>query len=400
MSTMQKLSIAFTVALLFLCSCHNPGNKPVTNECKEIEVTSPSITAIEELISDYDTIRLEASDKSLISGILQIHVMNDKLYVTDSSLSFVFIFSKQGKYLSKICNQGEGPQEYLKIGSFETDEANNRLLLTDNFTKRLFEYNENGKLIQIIPLSFTPNLIVSDKSGRYINVNSASKDKSDSKEILYNVIHIVGNQGEITEAFLEDDTPKRIDIRTACAASYTENKELLYMPMLSNTIFRVHQSRAIPEYTLKNTTNRKDITQKEKKELHFEYGNDNIEQAEKDGYLISCGSFLASDSLVFLDLGWNSLLYTYYSKANGTSVTISPNALHGNKGFCEIFSAHPKAIKNNSLYISVPVEKASYVLSMLPDSKLKTFLGSIDEGDNPCIISYQLKSQLFTSQQQ
>lgn len=179
---MKKLSIIFFLTLTF-CSCNSSSNQQLPENSKKITIASPAHLAVEDLISDYDTIRLEASEKSLLSGILQIHTMNDKLYITDSSLSLVFIFTKQGKYLSKIANQGEGPQEYFKIGSFETDETNNRLLLTDSFSKRLFEYDENGHLLQVIPLTFTPNLIVSDISKRYIHTSSASKNDNESKNI-------------------------------------------------------------------------------------------------------------------------------------------------------------------------------------------------------------------------
>lgn len=397
---MKKLSLIVFLILTF-CSCNPSSNQRTTYESsKEITITSPICPAVEDFIADYDIIRLETSDKSLLSGILKINIMNDKLYITDSSSSFVFIFTKQGKYLSKIANQGEGPQEYIKIGSFETDEANNRLLLTDSFSKRLFEYDENGQLIRVIPLTFTPNLVVSDISKRYIHTSSASKSEKESKNIRENDIHIIDKQGKITETFLKDETPRRIDIRTACAASYAENGELLYLPMLANTIFRIHGSEAIPEYTLNNQSALKSVTTDKKQELYFKYNDNNIEQAEEEGYLISCGCFLASDSLVLLDLGWEKPIYTYYSKGNKTSVTIAPDKLRGNKGLCEIFSAHPKAIENNSLYISVPVEKASYVLPMLPtESKLKKFLETTNDTDNPYIISYRLNSHLFTKLQ-
>ncbi len=380
-----------------IAGCQNPGNNVISEKGKDIPVTAPLSLSVEELIADYDTIRLEASAHSLLSGILQIHIMNNKLYVTDNSMSIIFIYSMQGKYLSKICNQGEGPEEYIKIGSFETDVANNRLLLTDSFSKRLFEYDENGNLLQTIPLSFSPTLIASDKSKRYIHLNSASKNEYGNAGMEKNNIHIIDSKGNATETFLKDDTPQRIDIMSACAASYTEDKELLYMPILSNIIYRIHNSQAIPEYTLNNQSNRKTITDEEKKELFYEYGNNNIEEAEENGYLISCGSFLHSDSLVFLDLGWNLPLYTYYSKSNDVSITINPDRLKGNKGLCEIFSAHPKAISNNSLYISVPLEKIQYTLPLLPQGKLKTFFEGISEEDNPCIIAYRLKDELFTN---
>lgn len=390
-----KFYLAIVTALATLLSCQRASKKSVDVACNKIEVSEPIALPVEKLIADYDTIRLETSDQSLLSDILQIHLMNNKLYVTDSSLAYVIIFSKQGKYLSKICNQGEGPSEYIKIGSFETDKYNNRLLLTDSFSKRLFEYNENGELLRVIPLSFMPNRIASDQSGRFIHTCSASKLNNEEEKILNNCIHIVNEQGKITDTYLTDDTPQRLDIRSACAASYTAKGELLYMPILSNTIFKVQDSQAIPEYTILNRTKRKSVSDEKKKTLHYEYHKDNIGKAEQEGYLISCESFLSSDSLTFLDLGWDNRLYTYYSKADSTSITINPNDLQGNKGLCEIFSAHPKAIDGHSLYISVPMGKIAYTLPLLPDCKLKTFFESTKEGDNPVVIAYRVRDNLF-----
>lgn len=383
------------ISILTIVGCHNTSN-PISKKGEELLIPPPLKVSVEELISDYDTIRLELSDHSILNGILQIHTMNDKLYITESNMSIVFIYSMEGKYLSKICNQGEGPEEYIKIGSFETDPANNRLLISDSFSNRLFEYNEDGALLKVIPLDFRPLRIASDISKRYIHMNSTTTEEYNTPEMKRNNVHIISNEGKVIKSFLEDDTPERLDILSACATSYSESGELLYMPILSSTIYRIHNQEAIPEYTLNNQTGRKTITAKEKKELHFQYSHNNIEEAEKEGHLINCGSFLNSDSLIFLDLGWNEPLYTYYFKSEKRSISINPEKLKGNQGLCEVFSAHPKAISDNSLYISVAPEKIQYVRPLLPESKLKTFFETMTEEDNPCIIKYRLNKGLLT----
>lgn len=391
---MRKISFLM-LGIFTIIGCHNTNNL-IREKGEELLIPSPLQITIEELIADYDTIRLELSDHSILTGILQIHTMNDKLYITESNMSIVFIYSMQGKYLSKICNQGEGPEEYIKIGSFETDPANNRLLISDSFSKRLFEYNEDGTLLKVIPLDFSPLRIASDISKRYIHMNSTTTGEYNTPEMKRNNIHIISNEGKVIRSFLKDDTPERLDILSACATSYSGSGELLYMPILSSTVYRIHNQEAIPEYTLNNQTGRKTITVKEKKELHFQYNRNNIEEAEREGYLINCGSFLSSDSLVFLDLGWNEPLYTYYFKSEKRSLSINPEKLKGNQGLCEVFSAHPKAISDNSLYISVAPEKIQYVRPLLPEGKLKVFFETMTEEDNPCILKYRLNKSLIT----
>lgn len=391
---MSKITYTLLSILIFI-SCKN-YDANIYNTGKDVSIPSPIHITVEELISEYDTIRLESSEHSLLSGILQIHIMNDKLYITESNQSMVFIYSMHGKYLSKICNQGEGPEEYIRIGSFETDPANDRLLISDSFSKRLFEYNEDGVLLRVMPLSFTPQRIVSDTSKRYIHLNSTTTAEYNLPEMKENNVHIINNDGKVTDTFLKDNTPEQLNILSACATSYAENGELLYMPILSNTIYRIHNQEAIPEYTLNNQSGRKTMSTEEKAKLYYRYEQNNIEDAEEEGYLINCGSFLASDSILFLDLGWNKPLYTYYSKQNEQAISIHPDKLKGNQGLCEVFSAHPKAILGNSLYISVAPEKIQYVRPLLPEGKLKTFFETMTEEDNPCILKYRLNKRLLT----
>lgn len=127
------VTIVFIIIASIANGCKGNGNNASleVKDVIEIPINNPIETSINNLIAEYDTIRLEVSSKSLLSDIAQVQIMNDKLYVTESSMSMVFIYTLEGKYISKICNQGEGPKEYIKIYSFELDPANNRLLLTD-----------------------------------------------------------------------------------------------------------------------------------------------------------------------------------------------------------------------------------------------------------------------------
>lgn len=104
----------------------------------------------------HDIIKLETNDESLFNGIHELHVGNNKLYITDSNRKGVYIFDERGGFLNKISNLGQGPQEYIEISSFETDFFHNQLLLADYFSKRLLIYDDFGKLKQVIQLGFCP----------------------------------------------------------------------------------------------------------------------------------------------------------------------------------------------------------------------------------------------------
>lgn len=393
---MKKGYIIFIVIISLFYSCTQTTKEKFVTGIP-IPVFPPQHLAAEELIFDYDTIRLESSSQSLLSGIHQIHIMNEKLYVTDNSQCIIFIYDMKGKYLSKICNQGEGPEEYIRITSFETDPINHRLLVTDNFSKRLFEYDEYGNLQKVISLKFSPTLITSDKYNRYVHLNSALMDENYKTPQMNNdCIHIITNQGEIGETFLEDETPNPLDICGLHSASYSSTGELLYMPILSDTIYRIEEHQAVAEFYLDNHSKMKNLTKKDKENIFYTFEKNNLEDKIEDGYLISWGNFLASDSLVFLNLGWrNNPFFVFYLKNTLQSLSISLDERKGNKGWYEVLSVYPKAIQGDTLYINLSFERMQYVLPLLPDGKLKTFLTNMTEDDNPCIIAYRINKELF-----
>lgn len=388
--------ILFLNCLVYFFSCCSPTGKENIYVENVISVPAPLNISIEQFIESYDTIRIETSDRSLLSGVQQARMMNDKLYIADRTCAFVFIYSLDGKYLSKICNQGQGPNEYLKIAKFEVDPINERLFITDNFSRKLFEYDEYGTLRTITKLDFFPLHFVSDKSNRFIHLNSGPRMYDLQKRNMnfpYNV-SIVSKEGNIIQRFLEDETPDRIDITYSVAPSYTKEGELLYMPVLSDIIYRISDNQAIPEYQLTSDC-KTFLGSKEKEDIFYTFESNNVVDYERDGYLISFGSFLKSDSLMMFSFGWENKWRTFYSLQEKNSFTIRPDKMSGNKGLCEIFSNFPQFIQGDTFYIAVDPVQISYALPLLPEGKLKTFFESFTEDDNPCIIAYRINKKLF-----
>ena len=389
--------IGYFLISFILVGCQ--PNKDKIIEAKEtINIPKTIKINIEDLIEEFDTIRLEASHYSLLSNIRQIRILNNKLYITDDTKSFVFIYTLNGKYISKICNQGEGPNEYIKIASIETNPYTKQLLLTDNFSRKLFEYDENGNIKHITKLEFFPTYFTSDKHGEYVHLSSGPHITSLKGEDLNrnNVIYI-NRKGNITKALLTDETPHRIDI-TSTSCGYTNEGELLFMPILSNIIYSISNNGSIAEYHLP-PTEQKLMSKKDKEDIFFEYKingiHTNLTDFEKEDFLISCGSFLKSDSLLIVNFGYDNISRMFYSIKREKAFTIRTKEMSGNKGLCEIFSNFPKAIIDDTIYISVQPEQMEYVTPLLPEGKLKTFFENFTEDDNPCIIAYRINKKLF-----
>lgn len=390
----------YILALFVLVGCQQTNKDKLIDAKEIIDIPKAIKIDIEDFVEDFDTIRLEASHQSLLSSIREICVINNKLYITDNTNAFVFIYSLKGKYINKICDQGEGPNEYIKIGSIGVNPHTKQLFLTDNFSGKIFEYNEDASLKHIIKLDFLPYFFTSDSNGEYIHLNSGPHiiDFKDSEINEYNVTYI-NKQGEITQHLLKDETPNRIDITAGSSScNYASNGDLLYMPMLSNTIYRINNKGYSAEYAFR-PTEQELISPQDKEEIFLQYKTNglhtNLTDFEKEDFLISCGSFRKSDSLMIVNFGYDNTSRLFFSINNNKAFTIKPRKFTGNKGLCEIFSNSPRTIIGNTVYIAVDPMQISYALPLLPEGKLKTFFESFTEDDNPCIIAYRINKKLF-----
>ena len=393
---MKTTIISIFILSLLLIGCQSDNKNVHKSNIETINIDKPISLSIEELIEDFDTIRLEATDHSLVSDIRYIRIMNDKLYVTDKTEATVFIFTMDGKYISKICNQGQGPKEYLRISRLEVDPINHKILITDGFSRKLLIYDESGKQSEVIQTDFFPMHFVSDKSQRRMHLNSGSFMLDLSRNEISNNhnIRIIDGEGNTENSFLEDDTPQRIDIINGASTSYTDNGELLYMPMLSNIIYRIHENEAIPEYEL-IPRNKSTLTQEDKKSIFYTFEKENATEYEDNGHFLPLGSFLKSDDIILLSSGLEKQLSTFYSIELKKAFTYEPKKMKGNEYTQKVFYNFPQATKGNTFYIPISPVLMEYVTPLLPEGKLKTFFESFTEDDNPCIIAYRINKKLF-----
>lgn len=393
---MKTTIISIFILSFLVIGCQSDNKNLHKSNIETINIEKPISLSIEELIEDFDTIRLEASDHSLLSDIRYIRIMNDKLYVTDKTESSVFIFTMDGKYISKISDQGQGPKEYLRISRLEVDPFNSRVLITDAFSRKLLIYDEAGRQSEVIQVDFFPMRFVSDKSQRRMHLNSGSIMLDLSRNEISNAhnILIIDREGNIKDSFLEDKTPQRINITNGTSTSYTDNGELLYMPILSNIIYRIHENEALPEFELV-PRDHSVLTDEDKKEIFYTFEKENVTEYEDNGHFLSFGCFLKSDNIILLSSGWNKSLRTFYSTKSKKAFTYEPKKMKGNEYMQDIFYNFPQAATGETFYIGIDPVSMEYATPQLPEGKLKTFFESFTEDDNPCIIAYRINKKLF-----
>jgi hypothetical protein len=116
-------------------------NKKITSI--KVDLTIASSLKYSEIFSQIDYKLLEAPD-GIIVGKTDKLIEAENLFFLKSN-GKIFIFRKNGRFLSKVDQQGEGPNQYRAITDFIVDTLTHRIEILDNRSFSVFEFDFNGK---------------------------------------------------------------------------------------------------------------------------------------------------------------------------------------------------------------------------------------------------------------
>ena len=91
----------------------------------------------------FQAIALETNANCLIGEVTKMVSRNDTIFIVDKISKSIFLFNDKGKFLSKICREGRGPQEYLNFS--DVFIGDNHILIIDNYQFKVCCYDFKGK---------------------------------------------------------------------------------------------------------------------------------------------------------------------------------------------------------------------------------------------------------------
>lgn len=103
---------------------------------------------LSEIASTVDFVQLEITDKSLLRDISNVEVSERHILVND--VEGVFLYNRDGKFLSKIGQKGQGPEEYTSVQLAVLDENHEEVLLLSG-QNGLKIYGYDGMFKRTIP---------------------------------------------------------------------------------------------------------------------------------------------------------------------------------------------------------------------------------------------------------
>ena len=288
----NQLTITLTLLLFLAVSCSHNKPAPGSNEIfVDFKSESPMIVNGPEDIFNYSDyidsvvyVPLETADECLVGEISDMHFVNDRIFVK-SGFS-IFIFSKDGKFISKISRRGRGHGEYSNMAGWDVNPSNNEISIYSNADETVYVYSIQGSFLRSVRLEgihrdfcvlpngnylfYTPDymknhyrgVLQTDPEGNIINQplvlsGSARKCIQFSKNFVHlsngqvgligpfgfdNIYHISTDTSEIAyhittnvkiaQSVLEDDTPGSfMEQELYCLENYLETDNLVSFHM-------------------------------------------------------------------------------------------------------------------------------------------------------------------------
>lgn len=78
-----------------------------------------TINPLAENISSIELIPLETDSEHLVGGVTDLTIAGDSYIVMDLINNNIFRYSADGKFLGRIGQKGNGPEEYIRINDIQ-----------------------------------------------------------------------------------------------------------------------------------------------------------------------------------------------------------------------------------------------------------------------------------------
>lgn len=143
---MKNFALFLIIVILF--SCGRNKNITSTDEIITVDLLTEAdmpLINLSDISAEIDYIPLQTVDSSLIGRIVEVIMVDDKIYLNDDDLS-ILCFDRNGNFIHRLSKVGRGPGEYSFISDFDVSSDGKKLIILTS--GKILAYNINGnKLI-------------------------------------------------------------------------------------------------------------------------------------------------------------------------------------------------------------------------------------------------------------
>ncbi len=148
-------------------SCSNNYN-PTTSISIDLTGNPQKQFNLSKIVKSIKYIPLETNADCIIGTVNQIVVCKDRYILTDvNNVNSVFCFDLNGRFITKIGNQGEGPGEYRIPDYVFYDFNEESIYILDDRGRKIIKYSKNGTFISETRLEVIADCVSKLTNERY-----------------------------------------------------------------------------------------------------------------------------------------------------------------------------------------------------------------------------------------
>jgi hypothetical protein len=366
----------------------NKENKPTTE---------PSV------FDNVNIIALETANDNFIGTVKWVEFCDSIIFIGDLNEK-IFAFNSSGKFLYRVGNVGNGPEDYIALSTFFVDTYNKQVVVIDQMKKALIKYGLDGTFrskVKLFDKDIDPNAAVIYDS-QYALLNS---DITPWTNLAYKLYDISNGQTMLTKSYYGISVEGYVlDFSKHPMTKF--NDELHFIMPLCDTVFSCYDSRFEPKYVIEHSCKMAPIgqynltAQKSKTALDFQY--------IQDGFFTGFTDIFETQEHLLLNYGVTGYNSGYF--------LANKNSLQGSYHILSTIEDidNPFIVPENKEITSMPFFKikttdgTSFVSVVQPHqllglkeqindkndsnlTKLKSVIETVKEDDNPLLVFYKLK---------
>lgn len=365
------LIVLFSISFLWSCSS-GQDEQPSLRQYELADIENRVYS--DEFFDIVNTVIPETSDESALNHIRKV-AANDSMYFILDIRGNIMAFNRNGKFVRRIGNLGNGPGEYSNPRDIDLDPLTGNISVLDNINRILLYNTSDGRFSEEIKLKLSAREIEMKKDAIIILRPSCSNGKPVEKEVII-LNRATGDESGFLSA-LDDCTSLGINVSEITSS---DNRTFITRKF-DNRIYSVTDS-VVPIFEINSGSFVNSMGANGADLVGF------LQSCLIDNKIFSIGNFMANDSLIFFstNIGYGlghladqTLKQAKSIKSSEYDITLSNCFNVAGRTDEVIFTITPDFILNT--------------LERNPDNTaLKDLAESLSVDSNPVMIHYKLRN--------
>lgn len=338
-------------------------------------------------IESFDIIPLEQTDKSIITMIKRVEIIDTLLIVeTDAKL---LAFNMNGKFIHQYGERGNAPNEYVGISSCIFNQKNNTVIIIDGAANKMITFDINGNYLSSNKMD--EDFLMWTNAGICIDDETIlfnSRIYGDINDV-YTLVNLEKGEKNVIYKFPGKTENVGTPIGNSTISMFKDECKLI-IPF-DNKIYVLKNGKMIPKMSV--VTKKKMVTEEQQKQI-TDYGIFAYVEFMNDGYFPGFTGIYENANYLFLETTFGANYFLINKGTNsGRLYKYSISEELKTLPLMRLIACH-----DNYLIGVQTAWNLREMKNQFPDTitdknllKLKNYVDTFDYDGNPCLFLYKIK---------